>query len=167
MEELRRGWARSLSALDSDRNDEYDPGGSTEVARCVVLAAAHARKRGRAKRRGSSSGRCRVNALKTAVTRSVPAAAIDSVRPVLGAALAGGRPPASGSVPLRPWSAWSPSPSASRSTPSRPCAQAQRPARSGAAVKLVGSCAEEVDQIGRAMKRVGHDPAVGERQRRE
>jgi hypothetical protein len=34
-------------------------------------------------------------------------------------------------------------------------------------VKLVGSCAEEVDQIGRAMKRVGHDPAVCERERRE
>ena len=32
---------------------------------------------------------------------------------------------------------------------------------------MVSSCAEEVDQIGRAMKRVGHDPAVCERERRE
>jgi hypothetical protein len=101
------------------------------------------------------------NGLKTAVTNSVPAAAIDSVRAGLEADLIGLRDRLRGAFRYcarrRPGlDRLSPR----RNTQSRPCPKAERPSRSAVAVELVGSSAEEFDQIGRAMKRVGDDAAV-------
>ena len=99
-------------------------------------------------------------ALKTAVSSTVPAAGVDSVRAEVEAGVIPGAIAFQRAPSLRRGRAGLRCLPPRRSLHSRPRAQGERPPRSAPAVELVGSCAEEVDHIGGAMKRVGHYAAV-------